>query len=143
MKNDLKIKELLEQIKKQKEELGVKPRITWKTSGIFSLSNNLQVNLNVISDVQDLIEILANIIQFKDYSKASLDLLGIKNYQITLNKIPIEEYIDDIKLKYASIEWNNKKKFLSETEFKLKELISEETKTEMTLEEISTLLNKK
>lgn len=143
MKNDAKIKDLLTKVENQREALGEKPRVAWRTNCLFELGGKKH-NLNAINNFTILVEALA---QMKNYFQSMQDAalsinLSLKEIPpIEFAGYPIEDWEEDFKMRVKLIKWQEKKKQLEATEKKLRELVSEEAKTEMELQDIEKLLS--
>lgn len=139
--NDTIIKELLAKVEKQRAELGPKPRPTHQTNGVFkgylTDSGNVEAfNINVVNDPVKLVEALAFVLHRHSAHEEAKHLLGVEDVEFTYSGFGKEDWVADFKGRIDSLNWDKKKKKLTETENKLKALVSEETKTKMELDEI-------
>jgi len=134
--NDVKIKTLLEAIEAKKIEMGSKPKSQWKTNGQIGES---KVNINTINSIEKCIYLCAEVLQQKScYSEACL-ALGVQEKESTAIDL-INDTIHDLKLKVSIIQWDLEKKKLSSMEEKLKDLRSQDLKTEDALADIKSNL---
>jgi hypothetical protein len=140
-KNDDLIKQLMAKVAEQKAALGAKPKVSWKTNGVFKFDDNKYLNINIV-DAQSLIEAMAYIIRVDGAFKEAAERLGFSSYGgADFNGYTSDEWESDFKLRISILKWEEKKKKLEETERKLAALVSEEARTEMELEKISKLLS--
>ena len=142
MNNDLRIKEMLAKVEAQRKDLGEKPKVSWKTNGIFKYDDRKYLNINVATET-DLIESLAFLYKCDSYRNAAILELGINSSELQefhFNGYPIKDYVEDFKTRISVMKWEKKKNLLSITEKRLKDLVSEEAKTEMELDDINKLL---
>lgn len=139
--NDIIIKNLLAAVEKQRADLGIKPKFVLQTNGVFKgFLNDAGViecfNINTINDPTKLVEALAFILHRHAAYEEAKRLLSVEDVEFIYSGFKLEEWTADFKNRIASLNWDKKKKKLTETETKLKELVSEETKTSMQLEDI-------
>jgi TPP-dependent trihydroxycyclohexane-1,2-dione (THcHDO) dehydratase len=135
-KNDEVIKQLMAKVAEQKEALGVKPKVSWKTNGVFKFDDKRYFNINV-TDMQSLVEALAYMLQSSNTVLEAAKRLEVSFSVPMFGGYTVEEWEEDFKLRIAILKWEEKKKKLEETERKLAALVSEEARTEMELEKIS------
>jgi hypothetical protein len=140
MSNDDKIKTLLDTIKKQREELGAKPKASWETNGIFKFSGSDHFNLNTVTDPEVLVRALAFLLEKQITTSEAAKRLGVESSGLKWEGYAIGQYEEDFKQRLEIIQWDAKKKLLQKTEKKLKSLVSEEARTEMELKDIEALL---
>lgn len=134
-KNDDKILILKEQIENKKKALGKQPRFSPTTTCVFTY-NNSKINIHTLSSIK---EIDMMIVHFNMY------VMSAKNLQIDCDNICFDgfsvlDWIEDLKSKKYTIEYNNKKKQLVELENKLDKLLSDEKKTELEIDAIADLI---
>lgn len=137
-KNDDKIKALLTDINAKKEALGVKPRANWKTNGIIK-SLDSDTNINTINTTDKCVLLAARFLLEKScYVEACkfLDLPDKDSEHVSYTN----DVLSDIKLRSQMIAWDIKKKQLEFMEKKLKDLRSEDAKTEDALADIENSL---
>jgi hypothetical protein len=133
--NDKRILELKETIKKKKNKI-IKLK---KFSPITNCSLNLsEKRYNIHTLTLDKLTLL--LIELNLY-KISANDLGIK--YLVISGYKIDEWISDIKQKIDIFNIEQEKKDLDILEKKLTSLLSDNTKTELEINEISNLLNNK
>lgn len=137
--NDTKIKTLLQRVEEKKEELGRKPRARWNTTGVFKCPEN-DFNLNTIQDPKILVDAFSYLLREKSYREEAAQLLGVEVSPFKWDRFTLEEWQEDFRLRINILAYNKRKRELAELQAKLTKLISEETKTEMELENIESLL---
>jgi len=136
-KNDEKVKELLAVIEAKKKTMGARPKVTaWKSNGILKFGDGSHLNINVAGSVEQCVEAVAYLLQKQSFLTEASKLLGVKYAEPS-----IEEYIQDFKVRTSMIVWDGEKKKLDVLESKLKDLRSEDAKTEDALSDITQALN--
>lgn len=140
-KNDAKIKELLEKVEEQKANLGVKPRGSWITNGIFKYDDKNYFNLNTVQNFQGLVDALAFLLEKNLLQETAAKRLEIEQPAFIWNGYSLEDWEADFKKRIEIVNWQKRKELLDKTKKKLHALISEETKTEMELDDIAKLLS--
>ena len=130
-KNDDKIKKLLSEIEAKRKALGSKPRAIWKTNGVL-----LGTNINTINSTAKCIELAAQFVWDKyRYIEACKFLeLPAQNSEEKISFL--NDALDDIKLRCQMVLWDIEKKKLEAMENRLKDLRSEDAKTEDALADI-------
>jgi len=140
-KNDAAIKELMKKVEEQKAGLGKKEKASWQTNGIFKFDSSSFFNLNTINDPGRLVEALAHLIAKEQAFEMACSRLGIKEIAaFKWDGYSVDEWENDFKTRIKIVEWDNKKRQLDETKKRLSQLVSEEARTEMELEDIKKLL---
>lgn len=139
--NDAKIKALLDTISVKKQNLGVKPRISYKTNGVFKYENNDFFNLNTVTDPQKLVEALSYLLIKQNFNDVAANFLSVPTKVLQWNGYTLDEWQDDFKTRLSLVSWEAKKRELEAAEAKLKKLVSEDTRTAMEIDEIANLLN--
>lgn len=139
-KNDEMIKSLMAKVAEQKEALGAKPKVSWRTTGIFKFNDEKHLNLNVVQDVGQLIVALSYILANDKTTIEASKLLGVSPIKFDWYGYSTEDWVEDFKTRISVLKWEAKKKQLDATQAKLTTLVSEEARTEMELESISKLL---
>lgn len=131
-KNDERVLQLKQVIDKKKSELKGSKRFTPLTNCVLDLEEQ-KYNLNVLQ-LDDLQFLLV---------KLNMYLMSAKNLGICLeiSGYNIEEWITDIKCKIEIFEYKKKEAELKALEVKLDKMLSNEKRTELELDEITTLLN--
>lgn len=135
-KNDEMIKQLMSKVASQKEALGTRPKVSWKTNGIFKFEDGKHLNLNA-AQIPALVESLAYL-----FNKSNNYDLAIKTLKVSVSEFQwsgysVSEWIEDFQTRISVIQYEEKKQKLNETESKLSALVSEEARTEMELEKIA------
>jgi hypothetical protein len=134
-KNDDKIKALLIDIDKKKKEMGEKPRASWKTNGILRVSGD-EANINTVNSTDRLVELTAKLLSEKANYSEACQFLGLQ--EKTSSKVSlINDTLEDVKLRTQMVLWDIEKKKLDVMERKLKDLRSEDAKTEDALADIA------
>lgn len=131
-KNDERVLQLKQVIDKKKSELKGSKRFTPLTNCVLDLEEQ-KYNLNVLQ-LDDLQFLLV---------KLNMYLMSAKNLGICLeiSGYNIEEWITDIKCKIEIFEYKKEEAELKALEVKLDKMLSNEKRTELELDEITTLLN--
>lgn len=138
-KNDAVIKELMAKLEEQKAGLGKTPRGTWLTNGIFKFNSSDYFNINVVTDFSKLAGALGFLLLQEDAFNKGCDALGVKA-EFKWDGYTRDDWEEDFKTRIAIVEYDSKKRTLDATKKKLQSLVSEETRTEMELDEIKKLL---
>ena len=125
--NDNKIKELLKSIEQKKEKMGAKPKPSWKTNGIVA-----ERNINTINSVDVCVELASQLIGKKESYDKACEFLGVKKESNT----DIDDSLSDLKVRVQIIQWDIEKRKLNAMELQLKNLRSEDAKTEDELDDI-------
>jgi hypothetical protein len=125
--NDNKIKELLKSIEQKKEKMGAKPKPSWKTNGIVA-----ERNINTINSVDVCVELASQLIGKKESYDKACEFLGVKKESNT----DIDDSLSDLKVRVQIIQWDVEKRKLNAMEMQLKDLRSEDAKTEDELDDI-------
>jgi hypothetical protein len=130
--NDTKIKELLAQIEAKKAQIGDKPRATWKTNGIIGEEKS---NINLMK-MEACVSMTSKLIQERDYRAAAVSWLGVPAMADT----SIQDALEDLKLRASILKYDEEKKKLTALEAKLKDLRSNDAKTEDAIAELASLI---
>lgn len=139
-KHDEKIKKLLNKVETEKKKLGTKPKVIWNTNCMFRYNDQQYFNLNTVKDTTVLVEALAFLLEKQATMSEAAKRLGVNLPTLRWKGFPIENWEADFKLKAELIAWGEQQKKLAALQKQLKELVSEEAKTEMALEEIEKML---
>lgn len=131
--NDAKIKELLGQIEAKKVQVGTKPRAVWKTNGLIGES---KTNINTINSLATCLELATEIFQKQIAREQAATFLELGEER----EISSTDELDDLKLRVSIIKYDIEKKKLTTLEAKLKDLRSNDAKTEDAIEELASLL---
>jgi hypothetical protein len=140
-KNDEKIKQLMGLVDEKKAKLGKKPATTLKTNGVFKMfGDGRHTNINTINDMSLAVGIVKHLIMERKYIEEAEKLLGVDSGETTWDGYDVDEWIFDIKTRVSIIQYNEEKRKLAKLEKSLQNLISEDAKTEMELDNIADLL---
>jgi len=141
-KNDSKIKQLMAKVEEQKNALGTKPRAKWNTNAVFKYPNGDFVNLNTVNegDFGKLVDALSFLLTTESVRQKASERLGVPVEEFKHGGYSIKEWEEDFKLRIGIVQFDDRKRKLDATTKKLKSLISEDTRTEMELDEIESLL---
>jgi hypothetical protein len=139
-KNDEVIKQLMAKIVSQKENLGVKPKVAWKTNAVFTYSDKAYFNLNTVSRPYVLVEALACLLDKHSNHEKAAKMLGVDAPDFMWAGYSVKDYVDDFKARIAVLAWEEKKNMLDATQAKLTSMFSEEATTEIELDNIAKLL---
>ena len=130
--NDAKIKTLLQTIEQKKAQMGTKPRAVWKTNGVIE-----EKNINTINGLDDCITLTAKLINRKEAHEKACEFLGVSAADFRgYSRLATDDALDDLKLRVKMIQWDSEKKKLTALENQLKNLRSEDLKTEDALADI-------
>ena len=135
--NDKKIKDLLAAIDKKRKALGIKPKFHLKTNGIIA-----GTNINTVNSIDKCIALAAGLLQEKSSIDAARQYLGIPEEKNDEFSTTITNGLEDLKLRVQVINWEVEKKKLQGMENKLKDLRSNDAKTEDALNDLASLLEK-
>jgi hypothetical protein len=139
-KNDEVIKSLMAKVAEQKEALGSKPKVAWRTNGVFKFSDDKHLNLNVVNNANQLVIALSHILSQDRATNEAAKLLGVSPVKFDWYGYSTEDWTEDFKTRISILQWEANKVKLDMTQAKLATLVSEEARTEMELESISKLL---
>lgn len=131
-KNDKRILELREKIAAKKEELGKSERFSPITNCSLEI-DGVRYNINTLNKYQLttlLVKVNSYLISAKDLELEAFPLSGF----------PITAWIADIKSKLAVINQKEEEKKLKVMEAKLEQLLSQEKKVELELDDIESFL---
>ena len=139
-KQDGKIKKLLTKIEADKKKLGTKPRLSWNTNCMFRYDDSNRLNLNTVKDTGVLVDALAFLLGKQAARDEAATRLGVKLQSFKWFGYSLKDWEDDFKLKAQTIEWNAQQKKLVALQSQLKELRSEDAKTDEALSDIEKML---
>ena len=133
-KHDEKVKALLKTVETKRKELGNKPKASWKTNGLVE-----GTNINTLNTIDKCIVLAAKLVMEQSATKQVCELFDI---DITGSDRAsyLSDALDDLKLRVKIVNWEADKKKLQKLEDQLKDLRSEDAKTEDALDNISKLL---
>jgi hypothetical protein len=122
----------------QKEALGTKPKVTWKTNGIFKYDDKSNFfNINTVQSGAPLVEALAYMLNKERAVVDASNRLGVAVPNVDFGGYAVCEWEEDFKMRLSVLSWEAKKTQLDATQAKLSQLVSEEARTEMELENIA------
>jgi len=139
-KNDERIKAQLAKVELLKKEVATKPRQVLETNGVIYGADGHMVNLHTVQDVDILVDTLATLRAAKTAQEEAAGILEVENYEFKWGGYAYKQWEADFKMRVAEINRGAKKKQLATIEGKLKNLVSEEEKTAMELDDIEALL---
>lgn len=139
-KTDKKTLDLINEVKKQRAEIAKADRSNWRTNCSFAYqegSANTQ-NLQVVSNVRDLIGIAAFLIERSKSYKDAATAIGVDNPpEFTWCNFTLEDWLEDLKTRMAKIQVAARRQKLAAVEERLNKIISPELRAEMELEAIT------
>ena len=138
MKTDKKILDLINEVRKQKQEIAKIEKPNWTTNCSFKGNSDWAVNLHVESNIRVLVEIAAVIIDRESAFDRAADALGIeaKTIPYLWDGFSAKDWINDIKLRIAKIQVSTKKRQLEALESRLNAIVSPELRAQMEIEAI-------
>lgn len=140
-KHDDKIKLLLAKVEEQQATLGVKPKGSWTTNGIFKHKDGSSFfNLNTVKDYNVLVEALSVLLSKEQLHDQAAKMLGVKVKDFTWDGYSVADWAGDFKKRINIIDYDERVLKLTETKKKLAALRSEDAKTEDALSDIEDLL---
>ncbi len=122
--NDSKIKTLLQAIETKKEALGSKPKPAWETNCVINGRN-----LHTLTTIDSCVALASEVLMQKGLYDQACEFLEVDGTGSELIK-GVNDALHDVKLRVEIIKWDNEKKKLSAMEKQLKDLRSEDLKTE-------------
>lgn len=144
-KTDVTVRSLFDLVQAKKLAIEKAEKPCWLTGGNFSYSSNSahdRINIQTVTDVRKLVEILAFLIDRKEKSESAAQQLGV-DYQFTWLGFNVEEWKNDIQVRVNQLSIQAKRKELAEIESRLNAITSPELRAQMELEEITKILEKK
>ena len=130
---DDKVQKLIAEVQKRKGEIGKIESQTFKTNCQYQGWSDKVINLQVVSDVNQLIHILADLNMRKD-SWATVCRLGSWNNEFQWQGYSFTDWSNDIRNRINKLSLNTKRKELDALEARLDKLVSPELKAKMELE---------
>jgi hypothetical protein len=140
---DIKTLELIQQVKKQKEEIAKAERPNWLTNCSWSyMDNSTVINLHVESNISNLIAIAAFLIQKEySYNEAAIKIGIDSPPPFKWCGFSSKEWIEDVKMRINKIQIAAKRKKLEMLEERLNKIVSPELRAKLELEEIENALS--
>lgn len=144
--NDARIKKLKLKVEKAKQKLGAKPKKALETNGLFKFNDGVNddgrtrpLNINTITDIATVAEAATHLmVRFTAHNNAC-GLLEIDN-TFSYSGYEMDQWITDFKHIIAKINYTAEERKLKAVERQLAELMSEDAKTELALDDIENLL---
>lgn len=135
------VQDLFKVVQTKKDEIAKAEKPNWETNCAFGFfpETSQRINLQVMSDVADLVNILAFLIEKHKNFDAAQEILGT-NLKFKWLGFTFDQWKSDIKTRLDKIQISMKKRELNELEARLDKLVSPELKQQMELEEIKKLL---
>ena len=131
---------LIERLEQEEKELVKTPPHSYKTRMIFAYNesdpDNRRNNLHTISDVIDLVKILAFLLSQKKEWEETCNLIGIEGLEFTWQDHSFRDWEWDIKAKAASIKNKDRKEVISKSLIRLRGVMSDTLKQDLTLKEL-------
>lgn len=135
--NDTKIRSLLTAIETKRNALGAKPRTVLLSNGILKdIPGHTTVNLNTLNDMDKVVSVTAEVLRRKSARNQAEEFLGVEQSSTS----DLDNYLTDLKMRASIIQWQAEDKKLKAMESQLKDLRSEDAKTEDALADIAALL---
>lgn len=136
-KHDDKIKVLLAKVEEQQSGLGVKPKVSWITNGLFKHKDQSKFfNLNTVKDPQVLVEALAFLKSYETSIEEAAEMLGVSAKPFQWDGYSVADWATDFRNRVKVIAWDERKAQLDATKAKLRALRSEDARTGDELEEL-------
>jgi hypothetical protein len=126
-KNDEKIQRLLLTIEEKKKSMGVRPRGLWETNGIVNGHN-----LNTIASIDKCVEITMELLLKKEAFEKAYKYLDVEGENSSF-----DDALKDLSLRVKMLKWDLENKKLASMEKQLKDMRSEDAKTEDALSDIA------
>lgn len=142
-KTDKKTLDLIAEVNRQKAEIAKADRPNWRTNCSFSYTEGSSnaVNLQVESNVKNLILIAAFLTEKAANYKAAAATLGVDNPpDFTWSNFSLQDWLEDLKTRLTKIQIATKRKKLETLEERLNKVISPELRAQMELDAITSEL---
>ena len=135
------VQDLFKVVQTKKDEIAKAEKPSWETNCAFGFfpETSQRINLQVISEVPDLVNILAFLIEKNKNFDEAQEILDT-NLKFKWLGFTFDQWKSDIKTRLDKIQISKKKKELNELEIRLDKLVSPELKQQMELDEIKKLL---
>jgi hypothetical protein len=140
-KNDEQIKKLLGSIKEKRNKLGTKPKLSLKTNGLLKTDDGYGININTVNTVEACIVAVATIVVDRDAKSEAAKLLDVDYEAPKYNGFPLEDWIEDFKVRASVLKWKAEDMKIKTLEKKLKDLRSEDLRTADALDDIASELS--
>lgn len=143
---DAQTLDLIKLVAKQKEEISKAERPSFRTNCSFSYTegrSNDNINLQTVSDVKQLINIAAFILDKQSNYKEAAEKLAVESPpDFTWQSFTATDWLEDLKLRIGKVQIAAKKKKLEALEERLSKIVSPELRAKMELEAIQAELAK-
>lgn len=136
--NDSKIKELLGKIEEKRKSLGDKPKRNFETTLVLK-GCGFDVNLLTLRNKMDLIKVAGQLVSHREMIvRGCEELLVETNIEMfVIGSHQVSAYLRDIEILYKILCWDEEKVKLNHMESKLKDLYSEQARTQDALSDIA------
>lgn len=136
------VKNLLRVVKEKKDAIAKAEKPTWETNCTFSPTGGVsdRINLNVETDLNVLVGILALLMNKKENFDNAKVVLGVKA-EFKHQNFTFEAWMNDIKTRVNKIEISKKRSEVDEIESRLNKLISKEERELIELEALSSMVS--
>jgi len=137
-KTDSKTLELIQQVKRQKEDIAKAERPNWTTNCSFSYTEQSRdaVNIHVEANIRNLVCIASFLVEKEKSYKETAKVLGVDAPDFSWQGFAVKDWLEDIKMRINKVQIASKKKKLEALEGRLNAIISPELRAEMELEAI-------
>ena len=133
---------ILEILDKELTELKAITDKPWKTSGILDLGTGATIAIKTETKVENLVKALSSIIGRKHFYDQAQKLLELKEVpEFSLNGT-LESWVEDIKLRLAIVQYEERKNKLQEFKDKMSKFLSEDDQKKVLLNEMISYLKK-
>ena len=141
-KNDKVVQELFAKVQEKKKEITKAEKPNWNTNCSFGFvkESSQRCNIQTISDIDDLIEIFAFLVDKSAAFDKACSLLEVKDRTFKWLGFTLEEWQTDIRTRITRIQITKKKQELESLEKRLDSLVSPELRAELELKAISEAL---
>ena len=136
---DAKVEQLLAIVAKQKADIAKAERPKWETNCSFGYnedSNAGRINLQVVSDVDEITKALAFLISKAAAYATAAEILGQPDAKFKWMGYTLEQWKSDFQTRVSKIQITASRKKLEAAETALNGLISQEKREEMKLAEL-------
>lgn len=142
-KTDKQVQELFKVVQQKKSAIVKAEKPNWQTNCSFGYDKNSssRINIQVLSDIDELTEILAFLLRKENSHQEAAAILGVES-EFKWMGFTLQQWRSDIQTRIDKIQISKKKQELEQLESRLSLLISPELRAEMELEEITKILSK-
>ena len=138
---DDKVMKLMDEVRKRREKVGFLKKPQWSTSCSLQLPGQDRLNIQVCNDLAVLAFACGTLQRMSEDIKRAAKELELE-IDLKWQNYPIEDWINDIKLRVRVTQIKAEQQKLARLEAKLKPLVSEDQRRKMALEEIEADLEK-